>query len=276
MGQETADRALGYRSNITPEQAQLIRHLGIIGIAGVSLGLIVGGVGGRIVMRIAAIAAPDRVEGSLTENGNAIGAVTVGGTIELLIFVGILLGAVGAVIYAASERWLRWAGSFSPIAFALLILMVGSPEALDHDNRDFLLVGNYELMVGLFVGLFLLYSVPLPFLIKVLEERLPRVDPTRPLDSIVGYLSLASLGSLFAILITVLLISEADVAAALVLVGMGLATILFWVTDYTDFDLAPLPGLGRILGYGSLVGAVALGSVQTWRNIESILAGDFF
>ena len=50
-------------SEITVEVAELIRHVGIIGISGVSLGLIVGGIGGRVLMRIAAIVAPDGVTG---------------------------------------------------------------------------------------------------------------------------------------------------------------------------------------------------------------------
>ena len=106
-----------YSSGVTPEMAELIRHVGIIGIAGVSLGLLVGGIGGRIVMRIAAIVAPDNVQGALTENENIIGDITVGGTIELLIFVGILGGGVGAVAYVISDRWLRWTGILKPIAF---------------------------------------------------------------------------------------------------------------------------------------------------------------
>ena len=38
--------------------AELIRHLALVGLAGAVGGAIVGGIGGRLVMRIAAVAAP--------------------------------------------------------------------------------------------------------------------------------------------------------------------------------------------------------------------------
>ena len=202
MRDETAD-PIQYSSGVTPEVAELIRHIGIVGIVGVTLGVLVGGVGGRVVMRVAGAGAPDQVQGSLTENGNAIGDITVGGTIEILIFVGILFGGVGAAAYVMSERWLRWTGAFRPIAFGLLLFVVGSPGTIDPENLDFLLVGNHELVVAMFVALFLLYGIPLPLLVGALEERLPGVNPARPLESVVGYLALIGISTMFAALLVV-------------------------------------------------------------------------
>ncbi len=84
----------------------LVRHVAVAGIAGVVTGVIIGGVGGRIVMRVSAIAAPDRVTGIRTENGFPIGDITLGGTLELVIFVGIFSGIVGAICYVITEPWL--------------------------------------------------------------------------------------------------------------------------------------------------------------------------
>jgi hypothetical protein len=265
----------------TTEQraAELIRHIGIVGIVGVALGLIVGGIGGRVVMRIAGIVAPDHAQGAMTENGNAIGDITVGGTIELIIFVGIFFGAVGAVAYVISERWLSWTGPFRPLAFGLLILVVGAPDVLDPENLDFLLVGNFELVVAMFVALFLLYGIPMPLLVSALEGRLPGVDPARPIDSVAVYLALAGFGALFAVLIAVFLIielGENELAAAFLIFGMGLATALIWLADYLDVSGKLLPTLARLLGYCSLIGAMAVGTWQTWTGISDILAGDFF
>ncbi len=168
LGTDPAHRSSG----VSVEIAELIRHIGIVGILGASLGLIVGGIGGRVLMRIAAIVAPDNVTGAATENGNAIGDITADGTIELIIFVGILFGGVGAVAYVISERWLSWAGPLRPLAFGLLMLVIGAPDVLDPANRDFLLVGNFELIVAMFVALFLLFGIPLPLLVSAVEERL--------------------------------------------------------------------------------------------------------
>ena len=279
---------------VTADVAELIRHIGIIGIAGVLLGLIVGGVGGRVLMRIAAVVAPDRVTGAATENGNVIGEITVGGTIELVIFVGILFGGIGAVAYVISERWLSWTGPLCPLAFGLLILAIGSPAALDPDNLDFLLVGNYELIVAMFVALFLLYGIALPLLVSALDGWLPKVNPARPLVSVVVYLTLVGLGGPFALGLVLFAIVE-NYLTGIFLLGLGFATALYWVVKYShlialyrpaathEFPLAllllvgkPWPTLGRLLGYGALIGAATTGTLQTWGAIADIRAGDFF
>ena len=45
-------------------------------LAGGIAGLLVGGLGSRIVMRISALAAPDRAQGSITEAGATVGRIT--------------------------------------------------------------------------------------------------------------------------------------------------------------------------------------------------------
>lgn len=54
---------------------EVLRDIARGGIAGAIVGITVGGLGGRAVMRIAAILHPDAV-GALTENGNRIGYIT--------------------------------------------------------------------------------------------------------------------------------------------------------------------------------------------------------
>ena len=87
--------------------AEFGRHVGLTGAAGVAVGVVVGGLGGRLVMRIAALAAPDSVRGDLTENGFPIGDFTVGGTMQLLLFGGLLLGGIGAVVPSRLQRWAK-------------------------------------------------------------------------------------------------------------------------------------------------------------------------
>jgi hypothetical protein len=103
---------------------ELVRHAAVAGIAGVASGVIVGGIGGRVLMRIAAIAADrDRFR---TDAGFRIGDVTAGGTLELLIFVGIFGGVIGAIAYLISEPWLEWTGRWHAPAFALVLLAIAS------------------------------------------------------------------------------------------------------------------------------------------------------
>ncbi len=180
--------------------------------------------------------------------------------------------------YVISERWLSWAGPLRPLAFGLLILVIGAPDVLDPAKRDFLLVGNFELIVAMFVALFLLFGIPLPLLVSALEERLPGVDPARPIESVGVYLGFVGFGGLFALLMAVALITEFgenELAAIFLLFGTGLATALFWLIDYTDLLGKPWPTAGRLLGYGALIGAATVGVWQTWSGISDILAGDF-
>jgi hypothetical protein len=262
-------------TGVSVQIAELVRHVAIIGVVGVSLGLIVGGIGGRIVMRIAGIVASDRVQGFPTDNGNAIGDVTVGGTIGLIIFVGILFGGVGAVAYVICERWLTWTGPLRPLAFGLLLLAVASPLALDPDNLDFLLIRNYELIVAMFMTLFLLYGMPMALLVRGLEGRLSKVNPARPIASVAAYLGLVGFGAIFVLLLVVVAIDENDLAMFFLL-GLGIATTLHWVTEYSGLVGNPWPILVRLLGYGALVGAAVTGTIQTWSAVADILAGDFF
>ena len=44
--------------------ATALRHVALIGVAGVTAGLLVGGIGGRIFMRLSAMIAPERAAGA--------------------------------------------------------------------------------------------------------------------------------------------------------------------------------------------------------------------
>src|SRR5215213_7874066 len=72
---------------------ELLRDIARSGIAGIIVGVFVAGLGGRVVMRIAAILHP-RAVGLTTENGEVIGAITLSGTLALLVFGGLGMGLV--------------------------------------------------------------------------------------------------------------------------------------------------------------------------------------
>ena len=68
--------------------SRVFRRVALLGVAGVISGVLVGGVLGRIVMRISAVAAGPEMVGRLTENGNRVGEFTIVGTMILIVFVG--------------------------------------------------------------------------------------------------------------------------------------------------------------------------------------------
>ena len=54
---------------------ELGRHIVAVGLAGLAAGFLVGGLGGRVFMRIAAAAASPLVQGATTEAGASIGEI---------------------------------------------------------------------------------------------------------------------------------------------------------------------------------------------------------
>ena len=76
----------------------LLRIFGIGAVAGIGAGLVVGGLGSRIAMRISAIATGSSCASLMTENGNRCGEITAEGTVGLLIFGGLASGILGGLI----------------------------------------------------------------------------------------------------------------------------------------------------------------------------------
>src|SRR5215203_2949994 len=74
------------------------------GLTGAIVGLVGGGIGGRIVMRLAALLVPESA-GSLTENGNPIGEITLGGTLGIGLF-GLIAGVLAATFWVMVSPWL--------------------------------------------------------------------------------------------------------------------------------------------------------------------------
>ena len=87
---------------------EVLRDIARGGISGVAAGIVVSGLGGRLVMRIAALLHPDAV-GALTENGNRIGDITVGGTLSLVLF-GLISCAMARSMTAGSRSFARTLG----------------------------------------------------------------------------------------------------------------------------------------------------------------------
>lgn len=254
----------------------LARHAAIVGIAGVGTGVLIGGLGGRVVMRISAIAAPSFVTGASTEGGNIVGDITVGGTLALIVFVGILAGLVGAVSYLITEPWLAWAGRWHGLVFGGFLLATGSTVAFEPGNRDFLILGRQELNVAMFAALFVGYGLLIRPMIRTIDHRLPVTDPNRPIRHGWGYLLLAAFGLQFLALFFAQFFSadasgsdDPPVLLGLVVVGLTLATATWY-----GVRLAGRRGPPPVITVGGyvLVGlAAGLGITRALRDIGEII-----
>ncbi len=170
----------------------------MIGISGgIAAGILVGGIGSRLIMRVLAMVNEEDA-GIVTGNGNIAGEITVGGTLGLIIFVGLASGVIGGSVYVVIRRWLPGRGLLKGVAFGLVLLCFSgiNPDPLaplfDPDNVDFALFGPRQLAVGLFALLFPLYGI----VVSLLVERHDRYVPplfTRSSITVLGYLLIAGL-----------------------------------------------------------------------------------
>lgn len=265
---------------------EALRHAAVVGTAGVIAGFIVGGAGGRLLMRVAAIEAPDRVTGSVTENGNRVGDITVGGTIELLVFVGLFSGVFGAAAYVITEPWLSWAGRLRGLLFGILLIAAASGVALNPDNIDFGLVGSERLVVGMFLGLFVLYGVLLVELSLLLEPLIPKTahsdeihthTPTthgfgahRTIVTGVG-VGIAALVIVLAVFYEGVCDCEPRYVTEFFIAGTGAATVGLWLSRFEIQFARRWVSAIQFAGYLCLAGVAASGTVRAVHDIGTIV-----
>ena len=88
---------------------EILRDITRGGLAGLVVGIVVAGFGGRLVMRLAALVVPS-ANGAFTENGNRIGEITFVGSVALIIFAGLAASIFLAVVWVAISPWLPGRG----------------------------------------------------------------------------------------------------------------------------------------------------------------------
>lgn len=133
-----------------------LRRLAAITVAGAVLGVLVGGVGGRLAMILIAALNP-RATGVTSDDGFTIGQFTIGGTAQLLAACW-QFGLLGAFVYALL-RGLR----IGPTWFRVMSMSLGSGAVVGAlivhtDGVDFTLLQPALLTVGLFVAIPVVYA----------------------------------------------------------------------------------------------------------------------
>jgi|GEM_PF-1125198 hypothetical protein len=256
----------------------LARYLTVCGIAGVAAGIVMGGAGARLFMRIAGAAGGERAGGATTEAGLTVGEITVGGTIGLIVFVGIFAGIVGAALYVVFRPWLSWAGPWRDVAFGIVLFAVGSAtsDVMNPDNVDFLILGNEALLVVMIVALFVGFGVLMDPLAGWLDRRLPEAARRSAASGWYGTFAILGL-----VLGTAALASSMFTRAtcdcdppivASVFIAIAAAGTLAWSASAFSRS-ARLPSIARILGFIGLTGATAAGLVRAIGDAAETLRG---
>jgi hypothetical protein len=243
----------------------LARTTLVAGIGGIAAGVVVAGVGGRIFMRIAGAAGGAVAAGRTTEAGFTVGEITLGGTLTLVIFVGLAAGLVGAVIYVAMSPWLSWAGRWRGAAFGVMLFALASAtsDIMNPDNFDFRILGNGPLLVALVAGLFVAFGMVADAVSRKVDPRLPHHQPNEPAGII--YVVLVSVAAVMAVPLTgVILFSTSSCSCAIPygaswsFVVVFLATFALWITVLLPTPLwvsriatlAGIAGMTGIIGFG--------------------------
>jgi hypothetical protein len=162
---------------IVAEFRAITDGLGRAALVGATAGVGAGAVAGflsRVAMRVTGATSDPFL---VTENGNVVGRVTLGGSV-LLIVAGAIFGMVLGLSYVAIRRWLPTAPWPRRLATAVVSLAALGALLVNADNDDFTRLGDPVLNVALFTGLLLVTGV----LLAVLAERIDdRIQP-RPAD----------------------------------------------------------------------------------------------
>lgn len=205
----------------------ILRDITRGGLAGLLVGIVLAGIGGRILMRAAAVLVPGSA-GSVTENGNVVGRITLDGSLALVLFVGLFFGVVAGSLWVVIAPWLAERPGLRAAVAVPIALALGTMGLVDDRNPDFALLEHDPVVVGSLVLLVGLFGPALVLAERWLDGRLPRPGPGDG-AVLVGYATVAVLGGLltFAAVVPVFLGSRL-VVSGLALVVVGLATLASW------------------------------------------------
>ena len=177
----------------------LARATAIGALAGFGAGLIAGGVGSRVAMKIVALIAGAEAEGLITENGNLVGAFS-SDTVFLVVFGG-TFGTLGGLLYMALRPWLPASRRRRGLLFGAVLLATCGAGVIEGDNADFHRFGDPFVNIVLFAALFPLFGVLVAPLADGADRVFPTIPPRRRIRpaTIAAYVLLA-VGGLLALL----------------------------------------------------------------------------
>jgi hypothetical protein len=245
-----------------------LRDIARGGIAGVIAGAVVAGVGGRVVMRLAAVAVPDS-RGGFTENGFVIGLITPA-SLGLVVF-GTFAGLIVGAFWVAVATWIPGTGVRRALATMPLAVAVGGVGLVEGSNSDFRVLQNDPLVVAMLIGLVAAVGFVVALADEVLDRRLPAVATSRG-RVVVAYAVLAGIGALITLpILAGGLFGGAPprVAMSLALVVAGGATLLWWKRR-ADGVAAPSERL-TLVARLALVAVVILGTIDLLPEVGEAL-----
>ena len=250
---------------------EVLRDIARGGISGALVGIVVGGLGARVVMRVAAILHPDAV-GALTENGNRIGDITVGGTLFLVLF-GLILCALAGVLWVIASPWIPGRTGVRALLTAGIAIATGTPLLIIGRNPDFVILDHDPVVVALLVALVGLIGLSIALLDSWLDRRLPHAVTGRR-GPAAFYTTVTLIGAVLVVPFVPLVFLTADeyqlpLRAGYALLVVGLCTAAWWGLRVRG-RVRPPRGL-VIAARGAVLVAVVLGVLTSLPHITLAL-----
>ena len=240
---------------VTWRFGEILRDIARGGLAGLVVGVVVGGFGGRVAMRLIALLIPEAT-GSSTENGNRIGDITLGGSLGLIIFAGLFVGIIAGTLWVVLSPWLPNRLGLRVLAAIPLAIGLGSFAVVQGSNPDFIVLGYDPVVLVVLLGLVGLVGASMALVDAWLDRHLPR--PRSSVGQASGaYIAVAVIGAFFAIGVVATFLDEKLRPAGIALLLSGVSTLTWWYLRYRGAERPPL--MLRLLGSGSVIAAVVLG-----------------
>jgi hypothetical protein len=227
------------------------------GLAGLVVGIVVGGIGGRIVMRLAAIAVPGS-DGRFTENGNRIGDITLAGTLGLIAFGGVFIGAVGGTLWVVVAPWIPGTGLARAVLAVPVAVALTGIGLINGFNPDFRILRHDVGVVAMLLALVALAGLSIALVDGWLESRLPPPGTSSRADA--TYVVLTLFGGLLILPFVVQGFVAERTPLGLLLVAVGIATLAWWWMRHRG--RARMPAALVVAARIGLVVAVVLGFVE--------------
>jgi len=249
--------------------AALIREVAGAAMAPALGGVLVGGLGGRIAMRLSAVVNPS-MTGRISENGNRIGSVTPDGTFALVLFGGLFAGLAAGVAWVAVRQWLpqrqplrRWAACIAAVGLTGFLVV-------QSNNFDFFILDPAWLHVVMFTAIAGGAGAATEWIDGHLVPQFRRSS-----GFTIGAGLILLLGGPIAVPLTSVYFDgemcacddPPRVAGVLVLIALA-ATVGSWVTRWRR---GRIPRPLQIIGWGATAGAIGAGLVSLAGQISEIL-----
>ena len=254
---------------------EVLRDIARGGLAGAVAGVFVGGIGGRIVMRLAALVHSSAV-GAITENGNRIGEISLGGTLFLLVF-GLIFGLMAGGLWVIASPWIPGRTTTRAFLTAGVAILIGTPLVIIGGNPDFMILNHDARVVGLLVGLVGLIGLSTAFVDDWLERRLPHTARDERGPTVVySIVTLLGLVLVLPFLLLIFLTSDEydlPLRAGLALLLVGACTATWWILRIRGRVSPPRSLI--VAARGALFVALVLGFLTTLPHVSRALGARY-